>query len=143
MCIRELEELDRCARDLLYEEADVSLDVLVARRCRLSELSRRVLSSGVAVSDVTDRIFLARAATALESVSPADEALRDALTDATADGVERLPGSAEKALLMAYLYGLTYRENCRREAAALAAFHPDSPCAVEAAWLLEGLEHTV
>ena len=88
-------------------------------------------------------LALAKAAVALRSTFPADEALVAALTEVVAREVQACPPDSRKALALAYLHAATYADRWRRVAEELLCHLPTDALTREARTLLAALEVAV
>ena len=88
-------------------------------------------------------LALARAAVALRSTFPPDEALIASLTEVVAREVQACPPDSRKALALAYLHAATYADRWRRAAEELLRHLPTDALTHEARALLASLEVAV
>ena len=88
-------------------------------------------------------LALARAAVALRSTFPADEALIASLTEVVAREVQTCLPDSRKALALAYLHAATYADHWRRAAEELLRHLPTDALTHEARALLASLEVAV
>ena len=88
-------------------------------------------------------LALAKAAVALRSTFPPDEALIASLTEAAAREVQTCPPDSRKALALAYLHAATYADHWRRAAEELLRHLPTDALTHEARALLASLEVAV
>ena len=88
-------------------------------------------------------LALARAAVALRSTFPADEALIASLTEVVAREVQACPPDSRKALALAYLHAATYADRWRRASETLLHHLPTNALTHEARTLLAALEVAV
>ena len=88
-------------------------------------------------------LALAKAAVALRSTFPPDEALIASLTEAAAREVQTCLPDSRKALALAYLHAATYADRWRRAAEELLRHLPTDTLTREARALLASLEVAV
>ena len=88
-------------------------------------------------------LALAKAAVALRSTFPSDEALIASLTEVVAREVQTCLPDSRKALALAYLHAATYAEGWRRAAEELLCHLPTDALTREAQALLSSLEVAV
>lgn len=110
-----------------------------ARRCLRAYARRRSSAALAALPEVEWLLCFALLHAALCSVCVADTPLRLGLLLRAVRGSEGLPASGRKALLLAYLYGETWRDSFREEAEALCASLAPDADVLEARRLLAGL----
>ena len=88
-------------------------------------------------------LALAKAAVALRSTFPPDEALIASLTEAAAREVQTCLPDSRKALALAYLHAATYADHWRRASESLLRHLPADALTHEARTLLAALEVAV
>ena len=88
-------------------------------------------------------LALAKAAVALRSTFPPDEALIASLTEVVAREVQTCPPDSGKALALAYLHAATYADRWRRASESLLRHLPTDAQTREARALLSSLEVAV
>ena len=162
--------LDGVSERLLRASEDMTLSELRGLRTELAALARQALQTPAAVPAGTSTargktsattgkpgaaretgprpssvraLALARAAVALQSTIPADEALVAALTEAAAQEARTCPPDSGKALALAYLHAATYADRWRRAADGLLRHLPSDALTEEAKTLLASLEVAV
>ena len=165
-----LRALDVVSLRLLRASEEATLSELRAWHTELEALSREALQTPVATPVVTSTtpgitsattenpiaaretaprpssvraLALARAAVALQSTIPADEALVAALTEAAAQEARTCPPDSGKALALAYLHAATYADRWRRASESLLRHLPSDALTREARTLLAALEVAV
>ena len=165
-----LRALDVVSLRLLRASEEATLPELRAWHTELEALSREALQTPVATPVVTSTtpgitsattenpiaaretaprpssvraLALARAAVALRSTFPADEALIASLIEAAVREVQACPPDSRKALALAYLHAATYADRWRRAAEELLCHLPADALTHEARTLLAALEVAV
>ena len=88
-------------------------------------------------------LALAKAAVALRSTFPPDEALIASLTEAAAREIRACPPDSRQALALAYLHAATYADHWRRAAEELLRHLSADALTREARTLLAALEVAV
>ena len=137
-------ELEALARQALQTPAAVPGGTSATTENPIAATGNSIAATGNVTSPSSVRaLALAKAAVALRSTFPPDEALIASLTEAAAREVQACPPDSREALALAYLHAATYADRWRRAAEELLCHLPTDTLTEEAKTLLSSLEVAV
>lgn len=134
------QELRLCAQSLLCAGDEISLKSLRTRKADLESAARQALSEVSPSLDTENRVALALAAIALDSVSLGSDCLRERLVHAAEKDVEALPEDIGLAELLTCLYDLTRRAEYHAKALDIIRNIPPDGKTAEITDILDNLK---